>query len=45
MPVWYALEGNGRLRKVLYGFHPLNSDLRTAFVICARLGPREIVEA
>jgi hypothetical protein len=44
MPVWSALEGRGRLRKVLYGFHPGNSDLRTAFVICARRKSREIVE-
>jgi hypothetical protein len=44
MPVWYALTARGRLRKELYGFHLLNSDLRTAFVICSGSGLREIVE-
>jgi hypothetical protein len=44
MPVWYALTAKGRLRKELYGFHLLNSDLRTAFVICSGSGLREIVE-
>ena len=44
MPVSSGLATSGRLRKLLYGFHPLNSELRTAFVICEGLGSREIVE-
>lgn len=44
MPVWSALPTSGRLRKELYGFHRLGSDARTAFVICAAVEWREIVE-
>jgi hypothetical protein len=31
MPVWYAVNEDGRLRKELYRFHLLNWDLRTCF--------------
>jgi hypothetical protein len=44
LPVWYALTKSGRLRKELYGFHCLNSELRVAFVICSGSTEREIVE-